>query len=136
MKINWGNNNITVGKMPAKITVEHMFKDTLWHPVSFIKRALFDKLGLYNETYKIVADYDFFFKAIVINKVSLKYINSVVSEYNTEGLSSNPNNREIEKDERKRVLNSYLSSEEIEKLEKGMNKNKLISFFKHFLKGK
>ena len=44
MKINWGVNNITDGIMPNKITLEHLVKDTLWHPVSFIKKELFNKL--------------------------------------------------------------------------------------------
>ena len=78
MKINWGGNNITDGIMPNKITLEHLVKDTLWHPVSFIKKELFNKFGLYNTDYEIVADYDFFFKNIIINKSSIVHLNCFI----------------------------------------------------------
>jgi hypothetical protein len=95
-----------------------MFNDTLWHPVSFIKRTLFDKFGLYNENYKIVADYDFFVRTIIKNKVSTKHLGMVISEYDTGGLSSKPEHKELEKKERRMVQESYLSAEEINQFEK------------------
>jgi glycosyltransferase involved in cell wall biosynthesis len=115
MQIDWGNNNIKIGKMPSKITLNHMLKDTLWHPVSFIKKDLFITYGLYNENYKIVADYDFFFKTIIVHSVSTSYLNQTISYYNVQGLSSKPENKELEKEERKNVIKSYLPhlSEEI-----------------------
>jgi glycosyltransferase involved in cell wall biosynthesis len=111
MKINWGGSKVTDGFMPDQITIEHMVKDTVWHPVSFIKKELFDKFGLYNTNYKIVADYDFFFKTIIMNNVSTCHLNVFISEYNVEGLSSLPSNKKQEKIERTQVLNSYLSHE-------------------------
>lgn len=113
MKINWGGGKVTDGFMPDKITLEHMVTDTLWHPVSFIKKELFNKFGLYNTTYKIVSDYDFFFKTIIINKVSTLHLNEFISEYNVEGLSSLPANKVKERTERLHVLKSYLSEEEM-----------------------
>jgi glycosyltransferase involved in cell wall biosynthesis len=118
MRINWGGGSISEGKMPQVISSEHMFNDTLWHPVSFIRRSLFDKFGLYNENYKIVADYDFFFRAIIKNKVSTKHLGMVISEYDTSGLSSKPEHKELEKNERRRVQETYLSEDEIRILEK------------------
>lgn len=117
MMIDWGNGKKTEGKMPDTITTQQMYNDTLWHPVSFIKRELFDKYGLYNEAYKIVADYDFFFKTIIANKVSTKHIPLLVSVYNVDGFSSKSENKVIEKEERTRVIQTYLSQEEINYLE-------------------
>jgi len=131
MRINWGNNNISDGFMPDIITVEHMVADTLWHPVSFIKRSLFHKYGLYNEAYKMVADYDFFFKTIIVNKVQTKHIPLFISEYNTEGISSDPGKKSLETGEREKVLNSYLNKKEIEEIRKKIARKK--SPFKRFL---
>lgn len=108
MQIDWGNGKITHGKMPDTITKEHMILDTLWHPVSFIKRTLFEKYGTYNEEYKMVADYDFFFKTIIANNVSTQHVNLEISLYNVNGFSSKPEFKAIEKEERARVQRSYL----------------------------
>lgn len=108
MQIDWGNGKITSGKMPDKITFKQMYIDTLWHPVSFIKKTLFDKYGLYNETYKVVADYDFFFKVIIINNVTTYHINVDIAMYNLNGLSSLPENKALEQAERRKVIESYL----------------------------
>jgi len=136
MMINWGNSTITEGIMPDTITKEHLFKDTLWHPVSFIKKILFDKYGMYNEKYKLVADYDFFFKVIIQHKVSTKHINVFICEFNVDGQSSKAENKLIEKQERSKVQESYLTATEIKQL-----KNKLqneLGFFariKKIIKG-
>jgi len=124
MKINWGGSKVTEGFMPNQITIEHMVKDTLWHPVSFIKKELFDKFGLYNTNYKIVADYDFFFKTIIMNKVSTYHLNVFISEYNVEGLSSLPSNKKKEKIERLQVLKSYFSDEAIHSFDYLLNEKK------------
>ena len=108
MQIDWGNGKITSGKMPDKITFKQMYIDTLWHPVSFIKKTLFDKYGLYNETYKVVADYDFFFKAIIINNATTYHINVDIAMYNLNGLSSLLENKALEQAERRKVIESYL----------------------------
>ena len=108
MQIDWGNGKIISGKMPDKITFKQMYIDTLWHPVSFIKKTLFDKYGLYNETYKVVADYDFFFKVIIINNVTTYHINVDIAMYNLNGLSSLPENKALEQAERRKVIESYL----------------------------
>lgn len=118
MRIDWGNNHVTEGTMPDKISVEHMFADTLWHPVSFIKRSLFDKFGLYNENYKIVADYDFFFKAIIAGGASTRHLAICISQYDTGGLSSKPGNKRHEQEERRKVQQTYLEQETIKRLEK------------------
>lgn len=114
MQIDWGNDNLKIGKMPQKITFEHIYLDTLWHPVSFIKRNLFEKYGMYNELYKIVADYDFFFKVIVMHSVSMQHVDLVISSYNINGLSSLPENKILEKNERQKVKQSYLPASIIE----------------------
>ena len=136
MLINWGNKAITQGKMPDTITKEHLFKDTLWHPVSFIKKILFDKYGMYNEKYKLVADYDFFFKVIIQHQVSTKHIDVFICEFNMDGQSSKAENKLIEKQERRLVQESYLTTAEIKQLESKLQNE--LGFFtrvKKLIKG-
>ncbi len=108
MLIDFGKGKIVTGKMPEKITFYQMYSDTLWHPVSFIKRELFTKFGKYDETLKMVADYDFFFRAIIMHSVSTQHIPLEISVYNVNGFSSKPEFKNIEKAERLAVLNKYL----------------------------
>ena len=107
--IVWGDNKRTLGKMPDKISSWHMYLDTLWHPVSFIRKSLFENLGYYNEAFKIVADYDFFVKAIVQHQVSLKHIETAVAVFKTDGISSDPKNVRIIKNERKVIQKRYFN---------------------------
>jgi glycosyltransferase involved in cell wall biosynthesis len=108
MIIDWGNGKLEYGKMPSTITFHQMYVDTLWHPVSLIKRNLFEKFGKYNESYKMVADYEFFFNVIVMQSVSLHYVDMDVSVYNMKGFSSLEENKNLEKNERLLVIKSYL----------------------------
>jgi glycosyltransferase involved in cell wall biosynthesis len=125
MCIDWGNGKITHGKMPDTITKEQLFTDTLWHPVSFIKRSLFEKYGMYDESYRMVADYEFFFRTIIAHGVQTKHVGVEVCTYNVNGFSSRPEFKEIEMAERKKVQERYLSPEEIMQLGKKFGERKV-----------
>ncbi len=138
--IIYGNMKIDVngkfqnGFMPENIDLIHMIQDTLWHPVSFIKKELFDKFGLYSNQYKICGDYDFFFKTIIKEKVSTKHIDNFISVFVLDGLSSNPMNKALIAKERLAIQNTYLSPDKIQEYSKlKPNKsfmNRLIALFR------
>jgi len=102
MKIESGGK-MQNGFMPERITLQHLLKDTLWHPVSFIRRELFFKYGLYDTSYKICGDYDFFFKAIVAHKAGTQHVPQFISVFDLGGISSKADNRELIKAERERA---------------------------------
>ncbi len=101
-----------LGKLPEKLSIEYLFDDNIWHPAAFIKRELFSKIGLYNENFKIAADYDFFFHAIAIKKISNRYLPFPIVMYNTTGISSLPGNMQQIITERRKIHDQYLSKEE------------------------
>src|SRR6185436_3328442 len=68
MLIDNGKGKLIYGKQPDKITFEFIIKTTLWHPVAFIKKQLLHKMDYYNENLKIISDYEFFLKALFIEK--------------------------------------------------------------------
>lgn len=117
MMVDWGAGKITLEKMHKNITLYEMYIDTVWHPVSFIRRALFEKYGNYDEHFKIVADYEFFFRAIIINSASTRYLPVAISVFGFNGLSSDPSNKATEKAERVTVWKKYLSDSQIDSLE-------------------
>jgi glycosyltransferase involved in cell wall biosynthesis len=109
MLIDWGNGNVKHGKMPDNITSIQMLTDTLWHPVSFIKKELFIKYGRYDESYEMVADYEFFVRTIIAKRVSTKHIPIEIVVFDTLGVSSNMSKRTQLIKERKKVQDIYFN---------------------------
>lgn len=141
MKVNWNNGKITTEKMPQKITFSHMFRDTVWHPVSFIKKQLFDTYGKYNEEYKIAADYEFFYRTIIEKKATTRHLPFPVSVFVFNGLSSNPENTKLVREERMKIWKTYLTDEVIAAEEQKINlenseKKKLHNRILNKLKGR
>ena len=58
------------------------------HSSSFIRKILFEKYGYYDESYRIISDWMFFYITIVKNRVPFKIISEVVSLFDTTGISS------------------------------------------------
>lgn len=80
-----GQGTLTI--FPDILTVRYMMQYYLGHPSTFIKRCLFEN-DLYSEDLKIAADWEFFFKKIVVEGCSYKHVNRTVSIYNLDGLSA------------------------------------------------
>lgn len=80
---------------------------TIQHPSSFIKRALFEK-GLYDENYKIIADIKFFIERVIMQNCTVEYLPYVITNFNLEGLSSNPANWSKTIEERARIFAELL----------------------------
>jgi len=96
-------------KSPDRIGKLKMLKDTLWHPVSFIRRKLFLEYGMYDERFKIVGDYEFFVRTLIKIKVKYKHVPIAVSVFDTTGISSNPLFRKQLEQERKEVQDIYFN---------------------------
>ena len=73
---------------PQEITLLTLLKFTINHQATFLKRKLFDK-RLYDESYMIMADAKFNFQAIILDNCSVKITEIIISDYDTNGISSN-----------------------------------------------
>lgn len=78
-------NNIPM--MKHHLYWEDFYFDTLPHQSSYIRRSLFDAVGLYNERYKLIADWVWFAKAFVQHHVNISFIASKLSIYECGGIS-------------------------------------------------
>lgn len=76
---------------------------SLPHPASFIKRELFEN-ERYNEHYKIVSDWEFFLKSIVLKGCTTKHVPVAISNFLDGGISSKQENRELIMNEREHAL--------------------------------
>lgn len=99
----YGDINIISGSsskrfvMPSEITPEFLYRKTIPHQSTLTKRSLFDKAGLYNEHYKIVADYEFILRALLRHDATFQYLPIVFACYPNNGVSSDVVKRKAEK---------------------------------------
>lgn len=86
---------------PDVLGIDYLFYQSLGHPASFIQKELF-KNTPYSEDLKIVSDWEFFLKKIIIEKVSYRHIDQTISVFDMNGISST--NQELCKKECEEVL--------------------------------
>ncbi len=58
-----------------------------FHPSSFVRRNLYEKIGCYSTDYKLASDYDFFLKCY-LNHSRFKYTDNVLANFSLGGLST------------------------------------------------
>ncbi|MDR3058175.1 MAG: glycosyltransferase [Prevotella sp.] len=107
-----------IAAMPDHVDINHMFVATLCHPVTFIKRNLFQEYGLYREDLKIVSDWAFFFKLIVFGRVSQLHLPIVITAFKMDGISSTSENQKIIVAETQKVIKESFSYELLDIYEK------------------
>jgi glycosyltransferase involved in cell wall biosynthesis len=91
---------------PQNLSFSFFLVQNLSHQATFIKRNLFEDF-MYNETYKIVSDWEFFIYKICKQNVSYKYLNFAICKYNTEGISSSKVNHQLMQSERSQTMQKY-----------------------------
>lgn len=92
-------NTIRIKKCPRIITFSYLFRDTIPHQSTFIKKSLFERIGLYDESLEIVSDWKFFIIALSKYNATYAYIDDVFSTFYFDGISShNANYRQMMKE--------------------------------------
>ena len=141
-KVIFGNlivviNGKEVGRIIGKkeLTFSDIYCHTIHHQAVFLKRSLFEELGLYNENYKIIGDWEYFIK-IGINNISYRYIDTYISYFDNNGLSNDKENWCQIIKERQIIKDKYipkLMHKDFEYLERYRNYKKVfdnkLSFF-------
>lgn len=93
-----------IKKYDTLITFNFFLSDNLPHQGSFIRRSLFESIGLYDETIYVCADWKFILDSIFKADASLKYIDMIISYYDFTGISSIEENRKKVFMEQRRLL--------------------------------
>jgi glycosyltransferase involved in cell wall biosynthesis len=98
-------------RVPDRITLEKLVTGAVMHPSTLIKRDLLERVGPYDDTLRIAADHDFFFRAIVGAGVSQRHLAIPLSIYAMGGISSNAKTDALKKEERERILRRHVPEE-------------------------
>lgn len=84
-----------------------LFFWTVPHAAAFIKKNALTKVGGCDENFRISADYDFFVKAFVAQNMKFNHLSLNVSVFQIGGISSDPRNVGLLKNENLKVIKKY-----------------------------
>jgi len=117
----------TISYMPDNLSKEFFFCSTIRHQASFIRKSLFDKYGFYNEENQVASDYEKWF--VFMNKGAIfEALPYTITYFNTEGISSDKETRDINGRERNKIIDANFTESEIKILEEKYQMNKKNSF--------
>lgn len=99
-KVRYGRND----KRPVSALT--FYRGTIEHTSAYIRRAMFDKVGMYDESLRIVSDYKWYFDAVLNHNALVVFTDIYVSYFDNTGISST--NLVLDKAERRQVLEKML----------------------------
>lgn len=105
----------TISFKNKKIDLFYLLEYSLGHPSSFIRREMFQN-EMYDEELRIVSDWKFFLKKIVIESCTLEYLDISVACFDSTGLSELPENKDLKESEQEKVLSRLFPPEVLESL--------------------
>lgn len=91
----------------SEYTLNDLYHGSLAHQAAFIKKDLFSCYGMYREDLKFMSDWAFFLDVLVLHDGSVEPLDILISDYNSEGLSSDAGNRVAIKKEKEKVFSSF-----------------------------
>lgn len=95
-KVSYGRND----KRP--VTALTFYRGTIEHTSAYIRRAMFDLVGLYDENLHIVSDWKWYFEAVLNHQAQVAFTDIYVSYFDNTGISST--NQVLDKAERRQIL--------------------------------
>lgn len=89
-----------------EISLLGFYIGTLNHSPAYIRRNLFNKYGLYDESLRIVSDWKWYLQAIILGEERPVYADIDITLFDMNGISET--NKELDKAERKQVLSTLI----------------------------
>lgn len=97
----------TLRVAPQSIKFVNLAHQALPHQATFIRTALLKKRP-YDESYRIAADWEQMFYELIIDNASYEAIPFVVADFDMMGISSDPRNNDLQREECDRVRKTLL----------------------------
>lgn len=108
------------------------------HQAAFVKLNTLAAYGYYDESYKKNADTYFFIKALALGNASFRYVDIDIANFDTNGISNNPQWNELGKQENAKWYSEHISKRMVElyratpikiRIYDTLHRNKIIWFF-------
>jgi glycosyltransferase involved in cell wall biosynthesis len=106
------NGKHTNARFPDTLSFEFLTTNSLAHQAAFFKKELFDKTGLYDEQYSIVADWVLFLLAVYKHNCSYLHLEELICVCSRDGISCLADNwPKIVKDRKKATHQNFAAFE-------------------------
>lgn len=92
---------------PEYISLHSFLNSTLPHQSTLIKRELFSTIGLYNESNRIVSDWEFNLVALFKHNCTIRKLDIPISVFDTTGISNDDNYRDIHNREKIEAIKKH-----------------------------
>lgn len=73
---------------PVTVDREYLYRQSLQHQSTFIRRVLFDRYGLYDEGFSIMSDREFFTRVILRHQVTVQHLPELISVFRFTGITA------------------------------------------------
>lgn len=94
---------------PAVLGWAHLMRTNLPHQSTVVRRALFERVGPYDTSFQIAADYAFFLKAVVVDGATTRHVPVPLAVQVLGGLSTRPDSFRKLRAERALAVQKVLS---------------------------
>ena len=106
--VDGNGQRVGIARGVANPNFVDLYNSCMKHQASFIRRELFERYGMYDDTMRICADFDWFFRVIAFHDdVTLQYKDVDVAYFENTGLSYH--SPELCAKERQQILDRYMS---------------------------
>ena len=106
--VDGNGQRVDIARGVANPSFVDLYNSCMKHQASFIRRELFEQYGMYDDTMRICADFDWFFRVIAFHDdVTLLYKDVDVAYFENTGLSYHA--PELCAKERQQILDCYMS---------------------------
>ncbi len=121
---------------PTTVNSDFMLNSTFWHPCVFIKSELFKLYGLYNTSFKIVGDYEFFLRCLIKPNITTEHINEFITLFDGNGVSNDSSQNQLQLKERELAWKFNVSEMVYDSLKKqnAFSRSKFVSVINTFQK--
>ena len=93
-------------KNSKSVSLYTFYRGTIQHTSAYIRRSLFDKYGLYDESLKIVSDWKWYLNAVILNGATVHFADMFVTCFDRTGISST--RLDLDQAERRKVLEELI----------------------------
>lgn len=106
--VDGNGQHVGIARGVANPSFVDLYNSCMKHQASFIRRDLFEQYGMYDDTMRICADFDWFFRVIAFHDdVTLQYKDVDIAYFENTGLSYHA--PEVCAKERQHILDRYMS---------------------------
>lgn len=104
--LNENLSHKSIRKHTSNISLSYVYEKGFKHQSTLIKKSLFKELGLYDESFKIAGDYEFWIRAFTKKAINYENFDFEISNFVLGGVSQNSNWYK----EHKRIENLHLKN--------------------------